>query len=81
MQMESRMFTSLLVAVMMMEMMTMTKMMLMMMTMIMKMKMLLLTMVMMLMLITRKSCNQSGMRDARISAFGDRRLRKGRFSE
>ena len=73
MQMESRMFTSLLVAVMVMEMMLMM--------MIMKMKMLLLTMVMMLMLITRKSCNQSGMRDARISAFGDRRLRKGRFSE
>ena len=69
------MFTSLLVEVMMMGM----EMMLMMM--IMKMKMLLLTMVMMLMLITRKSCNQSGMRDARISAFGDRRLRKGRFSE
>ena len=68
------MFTSLLVAVMMMEMEMMMKMM-------MKMKMLLLTMVMMLMLITRKSCNQSGMRDARISAFGDRRLRKGRFSE
>ena len=75
MQMESGMFTSLLVEVMMMGM----EMMLMMM--IMKMKMLLLTMVMMLMLITRKSCNQSGMRDARISAFGDRRLRKGRFSE
>ena len=74
MQMESGMFTSLLVAVMMMEMEMMMKMM-------MKMKMLLLTMVMMLMLITRKSCNQSGMRDARISAFGDRRLRKGRFSE
>ena len=69
------MFTSLLVAVMMMEME------MMMMVLIMKMKMLLLTMVMMLMLITRKSCNQSGMRDARISAFGDRRLRKGRFSE
>ena len=64
------MFTSLLVAVMMMEMEIMMKMMLMMM--IMK---------MMLILITRKSCNQSGMRDARISAFGDRRLRKGRFSE
>ena len=59
----------------------MMEMMMKMMTMIMKMKMMLMTMIMMLMLITRKSCNQSGMRDARISAFGDRRLRKGRFSE